>query len=715
MVFKHINKFISLLVAFLAACSTTIAPQPEATPAVGITPDFLAGTPQSRFTPVFIEETPDILPLTGRVVDLDGHPLAGARIDSDSNSVTSASDGSFSIPGVGSPQWVRVTLDGYITRTRAVAPAEPTLFRLSPDDGRTVVLQFAGDVMFGRRFFDPNEDGDLSDGLLPVQPDVSDHLRLLASIRPLINDADLTVVNLEGALSERPFLSPSDLLQTEYHPTKSYVFSSHPSAIQALKQAGVDMIDLGNNHAYDFLEEGLIKTISILQDDGMAYFGAGRDEASAWKPAIVNVGSQVVAFIGCTTIWHPIPPITGNDITYVAEDKVPKGGAARCLESRLYQEVSEASQQADLVVVMIHGGFEYNRSPSNSVENLSKVAREAGATLVINHHPHVVGGLSWESPTLTAWSLGNFIFDQTIWPTLESYILTVYIRDSQVIRAYTEPIIINDYIPHGLTGSMAEYVARGAAGRVPGPFVIEAGAVELDLAGRADSKTMVKALSGDPSTGTIFPIPDGQWISGFDGSGKLRLGRDLLWVGSFEPEMVQSGPVGPLLWTSRESQLFGPEFAYRGGYGIRLLRGKSNKTDSVTTHSQRILVTESTQLTISGMARPATGALTSVQVSWYPDLGGPSSQRLDQILPLEANGEWQPFRMDLEVPPGMVAVGVFIRLSPPISGTTSLDLDDLRLIEWADRQADFSPLYTHFLLTGEGNITFQQDLLPLSP
>jgi Bacterial capsule synthesis protein PGA_cap len=447
----------------------------------------------------------------------------------------------------------------------------------------------------------------------------------------------------------------------------------------------------------------------------MAYFGAGQDEAGAWKPAIVNVGGQVVAFIGCTTIWHPIPPITENDITYVAEDKVPKGGAARCLESRLYQVVSEVSQQADFVVVMIHGGFEYSRFPSNSVERFSNVAREAGATLVIDHHPHVVSGLTWEPPTLTAWSLGNFIFDQTIWPTLESYILTVYIRDSEIVRAFTEPLIISEFLPHGLTGGMADFVARGAAGRMPGPFVIEAGAVELDLAGRADSKTALQSMSGDPSIGTIFPIPDGQWVSAFAGDGELRLGRDLLWVGSFEPEMVQNGPVGPLLWTSRESQLFGPEFAYQGGFGIRLLRGKSNKTDSVTTHAQRILVTEGTQLTISGMARPATGALTSLQVSWYPDLSGPSSQRLDQILPLEANGEWQPFRVDIQVPPGIVAAGVFIRLSPPISGTTSLDLDDLRLIEWADPHADFSPLYTHILLTGEGNVTFQQDLLPLSP
>ena len=715
MVSKHINKFISLLAVFLAACSTTITPQPEATPVVGVTPDLLAGTPQPRLTPVFIEETPDVPPLTGQVVDLDGYPLAGARIDSDSNSVTSASDGSFSLPGVGSPQWVRVTLDGYITRTRAVTPAEPTLFRLSPDDGRTVVLQFAGDVMFGRRFFDPNSDGDLTDGLLPIQPDVSDHLRLLASIQPLINDADLATVNMEGPLSDQPYLSPSDTRPTAYHSSQNYVFPGHPSMIPALKQAGVDIVDLGNNHVYDLLEDGMRNTFSILQENDMAYFGAGVDETNAWKPALVTVGDQTIAFIGCTTIWRPGPPVAQDAVTYVAQDEVPKGGAARCVESRLYQTVRALSQQVDLVVVMIHGGSEYTRVPSAIVEKYSRVARQAGAALVINHHPHVVSGLSWDEPTLTAWSLGNFIFDQTVWPTLESYMLTVYIRDGKIVRAFIEPLIIDEFLPHGLTGGMAEFVAREAAGRIPGPFVIEGGAVEVDLTGQAESRTTVESLSGDPSTGTVFPVPDGQWASGFEGGGDLLLGRDLLWVGSFEPEMVQNGPVGPLLWPLTDSQLFGEDFAYQGFGGIRLIRGAQNQADSVTTHLRRITVTEGGQLSIIGMARPAPGALTSLQISWYPSTVGPSSERYNQVLPLESNAEWQPFRVDLQVPKGIVAAGIFIRLSPPVDGTTSLDLDNLRLIEWADPQADFSPLYTHFLLTGEGNVTFQQDLLPLSP
>jgi poly-gamma-glutamate synthesis protein (capsule biosynthesis protein) len=606
-------------------------------------------------------------------------------------------------------------LEGFIARTRAVGPSQPTIFRLSPDDGRTVVLQFGGDVMFGRRFFDPNSDGDPSDGLLPQGPSANDHLKLLASIQPLITDADLMVVNLESPLNDQPYPWPVDATLPVFHPNKYYVFYSHSSAIAALKQAGVDLVDLGNNHMYDLLEDGLSKTLSVLQENNLPYFGAGHDEASAWKPAIAEVGAQRIAFVGCTSVWRPTPPITANDVTYVAQDEVPKGGAARCLESQLYQVVSEVRREVDLVVVMIHGGYEYGRDPSKNVEKYSKIARVAGAALIINHHPHVVGGLVWEEHTLTAWSLGNFIFDQLVWPTYESYTLTVYVRDGQVVRAFTEPLIINNYMPHGVVGGMADFVARGAAGRIPGKFVLEAGAAELNLVGQVKSQVTSQPLSGDPIEGTIYPIPDGQWVSAFQGNGNLRLGRDLLWVGSFEPEMVQNSPAGPLLWTQRESQLFGQEFAYQGSGGIRLTRGKANQADAVTTHSNRILVKEGTSLSISGMARPAPGALTSLQVSWYPALSGSPSQQLDQILPLEANGTWQSFRVDVRVPPGIIASDVVIRLVPPVSGTTTLDLDDLRLIEWAVPGAKFGPLYTHFLLRGEGKVSFRQDFLPLPP
>src|SRR5262249_29122578 len=113
---------------------------------------------------------------SGRVVDDAGAPVPQANIRINSRVVLTDADGWFHMPSNGSTEWVTVYKSGYITRTRAAAAGTAVLIRVSKDDGKTIVLKFTGDVMFGRRFFDPNSDGSPDDGLLPVNPSVEDHL-----------------------------------------------------------------------------------------------------------------------------------------------------------------------------------------------------------------------------------------------------------------------------------------------------------------------------------------------------------------------------------------------------------------------------------------------------------------------------------------------------------------------------------------------------------
>ena len=650
--------------------------------------------------------------LKGRVISLEGTPISGAEVSSAGRTTQSDKSGQFTLPSDGAAQWVTVSHQAYISRTRAAAPGKQVLFRLTPADENTVVLHFGGDTMFGRRFFDPNEDGDPTDGLLPVHPSLEDHLALIEPIRPLLSNADLTVVNMESPLSEEPYISPRDSRPKAYHSTKSYVFSSHPVAVQALKSAGVDVVGLGNNHIYDLLEEGLEKTMGTLDQAGVPYFGAGRDETSAWKPVLITIKGQTLAMIGCTTIFAPVPPVSDHDITYTASDAPGKGGAAFCEEEKLRGAIESVKAQGAVAIVMIHGGFEYNWKPSPNMANFSEIARQAGATLVINHHPHVVGGLTWDSSTLTAYSLGNFIFDQTIWPTFESYLLAVTLRNGQVLRVYAEPLIVEDFVAQGVTEEMANHVARGAAGRAPGVFLMENGAAEADLRGQAIEHTYVMPLSGEDAAGRLFAVPQSQWISNFQGTGHLRLGRDLLWIGSFENQIVGGQNTTPLLWETGETLEFGKDFAYQGQGGIRLTRGSSNQRDAVTTHTHRVLVQEGSELTLSGMVRASPGALVTVQISWFPELRGSSSQTLREGLKITQETAWQPFRLDMKVPSGMVGLGIYLRLSPPVSGTATADFDDLRLIEWAPEGESFSPLYDHALLTGSGELTLRQQVLP---
>ena len=663
---------------------------------------------------------PDTEEITGRVIGIDGKPVSGATVLTQGESTTTDSDGWFKITTRHHSEWVTVKHPGLLSRTRAATSDSPVLFRLTPDDGETISLNFAGDVMFGRRFYDPNEDGNTSDGLLQLGAGALEHLLLLRNVQPLLENADLTAVNLESALTPDPYIAPTAPRPSRFHPTKEFVFASAPVAAVTLREAGVDIVDLGNNHLYDALEQGVDDTLNALSHagfkPGVGHFGGGRSEDEAWRPAVTTVKGQSIAFIGCTTISMPTEPIkdVSQHISYVASDTENKGGAAECDESIIRTTVAEARAKHDVVVVMIHGGYEYERSASESVRRLTNSAQEAGATLVINGHPHVVGGFRWAGSSLTAWTMGNLLFDQTVWPTFESYVLRVELRRGQVVNAYTEPLMIESYQPEGLTGGLADHVAREAAGNAPGPFLIEDGAMEVDVHGHATPHAVRMLLEGKLPTGTIFGLDEGSWISGFSGAGSIRLGRDLLWVGSFEDEDVDPYNLGGALWDLHgEDKQVGPESAYDGDFGARLQRDYENSEDVILTPLHRILIEPKEEVSVVGMVRAPTEADVRLQLSWYPDTEGPSSSQTIVPITVRSDNTWQSFRVDVTTPANVVAIGLYLRLQPPSDQKTiAADFDNISLIEWAQPNSAFSPLYDYVGVLGHGEATVSEPFLP---
>ena len=698
-----------ILVVFLSGCSPLSwqnqTPSPVASPQ-----SFFDLIPRPDPQQEEVEEHQD---LVGRVIDRDGNPIEGATLESQNTTTTSDKDGWFRLPSQGLPQWIKVTSPGFISRTRASAPGIPVLFRLTSDDGKTIVIHFAGDTMFGRRFFDPNQDDYTADGLLPLEPTVDDHMRLLAPVKPLLENADFTVVNLESTLNDPAFFPKAEPRPAFYHPTTSSVYVSHPNSAIAMKQSGIDIVDMGNNHTYDMLEMGLNNSLSILDQAGVLHFGAGINEADAWTPVLISSKGQTIAILGCTTLRIPLQTPIIHDIPYVASDVLRKGGAAYCTEARLRTEIIKAKQQADIVIVMIHGGTEYNPAPTNKITYLAEIARQAGATLIINHQPHVIGGFSLRNQSLTAWTMGSFLSDQTIWPALKSYMLAVYLREGNIVGAYIEPLILDGFVPHGVIDEFADSVVRDAAGLKPGPFIMESGAMEVDLNSRALQNTYTKSVDGGSAPGEIIAIPPSQWVSGFQGTGKLLLGRDMLWVGRFENiEIDSASHVAPLWDLEMGSIRIGRDYAYEGETGIRLTRDVNDVHDAVTTNLHRVWVDRNTNLSITGMVRLNQDVASQIQLSWYSAASGPSFLKDVHPIEVQSYGDWQPFRLDVQVPSKAVALGLYLRLTPPEKGTVTVDFDNIRIIEWTDPRAQFSPLYNYALLIGSGDLTFAQDILP---
>ena len=129
-------------------------------------------------------------------------------------------------------------------------------------------MLFAGDAMLARRFLAPRAD---EPALVRREHVQQDGRMLFDAIAPYIRLADFASVNLETQLSER---EPDERLP------KSVTFFSPTALAGLLEEAGFDYVALGNNHTYDYRDAGLISTLEALQKTGLAYSGAGLDEAA---------------------------------------------------------------------------------------------------------------------------------------------------------------------------------------------------------------------------------------------------------------------------------------------------------------------------------------------------------------------------------------------------------------------------------------------------
>lgn len=677
----------------------------------------------------------------GCVIGLAGEPVAGALVRAGEAETQSGPDGCFAIDAAGAAAWVTVDHPGYLPRTRAGGPGAPVLLRLTPDDGETVSLHFVGDTMFGRRFHDWNGDGETSDALVEPGAEAARFAALLDPVRPLLAGADLTAVNLETPLVADPYFTPSGARPSVFHPTKIHAFASDPAAAEALRLAGVDVVGLGNNHLFDALEGGTASTIGALEAAGFdgvgaGHFGAGPDPAAAWAPLVLRVPTDSgratrIGFVGCTGILGD-----EHAISYVAGPG--KGGAAACDPEALAAAVRAALRESDAVVAMIHGGYEYVVAPSPGVRANTQAALAAGATMVMNHHPHVVGGFQHDRvagrDALVAWSLGNFLFDQTRRETFETYLVAVHLRRGEVVRAYAEPLMIEGYRPWGLVGAMAAQVARGAAGRQPGPFVIEDGAMEIDLGGLARRVESTQSVGGEGG-GAIHRLPDGWALARLRPApdGAARLGRDLLWTGSFEDEVVgaEFADGAPLWEIGGAGQVVGPDFAQDGRTGLRLWRSALSAEPVSVTHHRALPIGGAADLTVVGMVRSSPGADLTLRAGFLPaseddppDFGeeaeaedpGPEQAPGEPAwaeLPLaDTGGEWRPFRLDLRVPEGAGLLRLRFRLDPPAEGTATADLDAIRVIRWEPPGTPPSALHDHLQVRGRAEATLVRDLLP---
>ena len=137
--------------------------------------------------------------------------------------------------------------------------------------------------------------------------------------------------------------------------------------------------------------------------------GWGENIFEARRPRILEIKGVKVAFLAYTEVGEGFT-YTRVPHQWAATPELP--GAAPVRADFLRQDVKTARGEADLVIVSMHWGKEYDHRPTDFQKALGRIAMDAGADLVIGHHPHVIQGIEFRGRGVIAYSLGNFVFDQ---------------------------------------------------------------------------------------------------------------------------------------------------------------------------------------------------------------------------------------------------------------------------------------------------------------
>lgn len=252
----------------------------------------------------------------------------------------------------------------------------------------------------------------------------------LDNVRGIFQADDLTIVNMEGTLTE----------ETE-RLDKQFAFKGEPEFVDILASSSVEAANMANNHSHDYGEQSFLETVNVLERNGIQNFGYD-------DTAILTVKDVKVGFFGI----------------YELDDHLERIPQVKANMAKLKED------GADIIVAVFHWGNELETVPDENQITLAHLAIDEGADVVVGHHPHVVQGIDTYKGKTIAYSLGNFCFGGNTRPTeMDTMIFqqkftidtALEITDSEykiIPCSVSSDSEFNNYQPVVLTGSEAERV-----------------------------------------------------------------------------------------------------------------------------------------------------------------------------------------------------------------------------------------------------------------
>jgi poly-gamma-glutamate synthesis protein (capsule biosynthesis protein) len=261
----------------------------------------------------------------------------------------------------------------------------------------------------------------------------------IAPAAPILRGYDIRFGNLEAPLSDRGTLK-------RFHPWAN--LRGRPHNVRVLPAGGFQIVSLANNHAMDYGPDALVDTIEGLEAAGIQYVGAGRDEARAWAMQAVKAKGLSVGFLAVEmTEWTWIEADPGPGRPGLARITVsafyPPPHVDRYQLRHLLDLVRQSSRAVDLLVVSVHWGISVGHQIATYQQAVGRKLVEAGARIVVGHHPHTLQGVELYRGGVIAHSLGNFLFDSLALPP-DAALLACDLRERRVVRVALRPTRLDD-------------------------------------------------------------------------------------------------------------------------------------------------------------------------------------------------------------------------------------------------------------------------------
>lgn len=294
--------------------------------------------------------------------------------------------------------------------------------------GETVTFYAVGDVMLGRNI----------GKIMAQRGDIYPFMNTLIYFR----NADIVLGNLESVLGEGN--------EKLYFSDKPHNFIAPLNFSKVLKRSGFSVFSIANNHVLDYGPSALKKTRLALSKEGIAHFGAGETLEAARIPAIVNTKGIRFGFLGYGN---------GHSTRVFATEK--SAGAAPVKMKMIINDIRSLQGKVDFLFLSLHWGIEYERYPTMEQRKMARRLIDAGADMIVGHHPHVFQGIEIYRGKVIAYSLGNFLFDQKHKGTDKSIMLQCRFKTKKIHSAEVIPLDrYNSFFPKPAKGERREEILR---------------------------------------------------------------------------------------------------------------------------------------------------------------------------------------------------------------------------------------------------------------